>query len=586
MTQLAIAEPVFEAGVLGRADAFGGIPPTPRAALDTAVDELKAHKDLWARLYLRARIALLDQILADLYEVREDWTAACIQAKGVQGDRFAEAEEWAMFAYVLRAVRLLGQSLRAIQRQGRPQIPGPIARMPNGQVKAQVFPVDRYDSLAFRGMTAEVWMEPGQTVNEVLAGQARFYRDERDEGRVVLVLGAGNTGMAVPFDFLYKLFVEGQVVIVKMNPVNAYLGPVMSRAFRTLIAANFLRIVYGGAEEGGYLCRHADVDELHMTGSDKTFEAIVFGTGAEGARRKAERRPLIAKRFTCELGCVSPVIVVPGPWTAKELDAWGEKLARWLVINAGFNCVTPRVILQWAGWPLRERLNEAIARHLALVETRPAYYSGAAGRHEAFLEAHPGGVTIGPAGDGRLPWTLISGVDPANTDDICFRREAFCSLMAESALEADDAAGFLETAVRFANDHIWGNLAATLVVHPSTLQEAGMAAAVETAVAGLRYGMVLINQYAGLGIFAMTMPWGAYPGNDLADIQSGIGVNCNCLMFARPQKTVVRNPFLLAIDPLTLHTRTGLDVCRRLVDLQVKPELGKVPGLLWYSIRS
>ena len=158
-------------------------------------------------------------------------------------------------------------------------------------------------------------MQPGVSVEEMYDSQARFYRDGGDGGKVTLVLGAGNVSMLVPSDFLYKLFVEGQVVILKLNPVNTYLGPVLNAGFRSLIEGGYLRIVYGGVEEGSYLCHHAAVDEIHMTGSDKTYEDIVFGSGVEGARRKAAHEPLIQKRFTAELGNVTPVIVLPGPWS-------------------------------------------------------------------------------------------------------------------------------------------------------------------------------------------------------------------------------------------------------------------------------
>src|SRR5260370_32166092 len=103
-------------------------------------------------------------------------------------------------------------------------------------------------------------------------------------------------------DVLYKAFVEDQVVVYKANPVNAYLGPLMAEGLRALVEPGFLRLAYGGAEEGAYLCNHPGIDEVHITGSDKTFEAIVFGRGAEGAKRQQEHRPLLTTRDTCMLG--------------------------------------------------------------------------------------------------------------------------------------------------------------------------------------------------------------------------------------------------------------------------------------------
>ena len=66
----------------------------------------------------------------------------------------------------------------------------------------------------------------------------------------------------------------------------------------------------GGARAGQWLCDHPAVDEIHVTGSDKTFDAIVFGVGEEGRRRKAAGEPLRSTEVCGELGNVSPIIVV------------------------------------------------------------------------------------------------------------------------------------------------------------------------------------------------------------------------------------------------------------------------------------
>lgn len=40
---------------------------------------------------------------------------------------------------------------------------------------------------------------------------------------------------------------------------------------------DFVKLVYGGAEQGEFLCRHPEVDRIHLTGSAATFDAIVWG---------------------------------------------------------------------------------------------------------------------------------------------------------------------------------------------------------------------------------------------------------------------------------------------------------------------
>lgn len=576
----------LDPGLFRRPEEVGTTPSSSIEEINSALCDLQANKDAWVALDIRERIAILEKILEDLSTIADQWVSVSIQAKGTRGNAFAEAEEWAMFAIVLRNVRLLRNSLLAIIKNGRPLIPGPVTSRANGQIAAQVFPQSWFDRIMLPGTTAEVWMQPDITVDEMYDSQSRFYQGGTRIGKVALVLGAGNASMLVPTDFLYKLFVEGQVVILKTNPVNAYLGPVLEKGFQSLIERGYLRIVHGGVEEGSYLCNHPSVDEIHTTGSDKTYEDIIFGPGVEGAKRKVECTPLIKKRFTAELGNITPVIIVPDKWSEDDIVSQGETLASWLVINSGFNCLTPRVIIQWANWDLRETLIEAITNALAQVETRKAYYPGAKERMAKFLSKHPDAIQLGSIDGDHLPWTFITGVDSNNSEDICFRNEPFCGLFSETAIEAENVESFLDQAVHFANETLWGNLTATIIAHPDSLKDTLVANAIDRAVADLRYGMVLINQFAALGFFSMTTTWGAFPGNDIYDIQSGIGVTSNVLMFEHPEKSVVRSPFRLSPNPFALSSRSVIQFAKKMADMQYKPSIWKVPGFGWSALRS
>ena len=99
-----------------------------------------------------------------------------------------------------------------------------------------------------------------------------------------------------------------------MDPVNEYLGPFYEHIFSEFISRGWLRLLYGGADVGGYLAHHPKVDTIHMTGSAATYDAIVWGTDDQAASRKANNTPLLDKPITGELGGVSPFIVVPGDW--------------------------------------------------------------------------------------------------------------------------------------------------------------------------------------------------------------------------------------------------------------------------------
>lgn len=560
---------------------------TTRVEMDAALQELSAHSERWAELPLRDRRAILQELRKDFSRVAERWAAAGCRAEGLHPDSDAAAEEWLAGPYlVLRNLRLLDEALADIERDGRPRIPGPIRQLPSGQVAAQVFPQSPYDQLFYPGLTADVWMEFGVTPENLAATQASAYHRQPRPRGVALVLGAGNVSSIGPMDILAKLFLDNQVVVCKMHPVNAYLGPLLAEGFQVLIDWGFLRLVYGAAAEGQYLCEHALVDAIHVTGSDRTVEAIAFGTGEEGARRKAEGRPRIDKPISSELGNVSPVIVVPGPWSQDDLDWQGENLAAMLSNNAGFNCNAARVVILERDWPLGRRLLHAMRNAFAVTPPRDAYYPGAAERCQAFLDAHAGAERIGSVRPGQLPWVLVPDVDPEQSDDICFRQEAFCSVIAQTSLEAASPAAFLDHAVAFANSRLWGTLNATILVHPRSLEDGETATAFARALENLRYGTIAVNIWAAAGYGLVVTPWGAAPGHHLGDIQSGVGQVHNTLMFERVQKTVVHAPFRMFPKPpwFASHQR-ALALARRVTEFEASPSLARLPGIFWDALR-
>ena len=571
-------------GAGGTAEA---VPRADTAALDAIVDEVADHAASWAKSEAASRAELLQQVIEDTMAAAEGWLAAACAAKGLApGTTEAGEELFAGIGTFVRMARLYRDALRDIAKDGKPSFAGPVREASDGRLRVQVFPEGAFDRITFPQTTAEVWMQPGVTRESLLAGQAPAYADPIAHSGTALVLAAGNVASLGPRDVLTKLFVEGKVVVMKANPVNDYLVPHWSRALASLIDAHVLRIVDGDAAVGQYLTEHPRIDEVHITGSDKTYDAVVFGTGPDGARRKAADEPILDKPITAELGNVSPVIVVPGRWSIAELRYQAEHVATMLVNNAGFNCITARVVVTHAAWPQRDAFLGALTQTLAGIATRRAYYPGATERRDAFIRAHPEAQDFGTGPDDALPWTFIPGVPPGRTDDICFNVESFFSELAETALTAPSAAAFVEAATAFCNDVVWGTLGATLIVSPSSMKQHDVADAVERAVADLRYGSIGVNVWHGLSFAMGSTTWGAYPGHSRTDIQSGTGVVGNAAMFDRPQKSVVRGPFRSRPKPPWFATvPEAYEVMRRFVAFEAEPSAAKIPGLLLAAMR-
>lgn len=562
-------------------------PATP-AELDAVIAELGASAPRWCAMSIPERLALLDELRRATHFAAHGWVASAAAAKGIAADTHLTGEDWGTGPYfVLRNLQLLHTTLTDIAATGSPQPPQ--LRTEGARVVVDVVPGDRLDQLIHRGLTAEAWLQPGVSLDQARARMGRSYRadHERIPG-VAVVLGAGNLSSIGPMDALYQLFALDRVVVLKMNPVNAYLGSHLAAAFAPLIRAGFLHIVHGDVEVGRYLTEHPEIDAIHVTGSDRTHDAIVFGSGDEGRERKARGEPRIDVPISSELGDVSPVIVVPGPWSDRDLAFQGDHIASMLVNNAGFNCVAGDVIIQHRAWAKRRALLDAVRTSLRRATPREFYYPGAEERYEAFVSAHRQAERLSEAVEGGLSFTLIPDVDPTATDDIVFTTESFCGVISETALDvARSVPAFIDEAVRLSNEQLWGNLSATLLVHPRSLADPEVAAAVDRAVEQLHYGTVGVNLWAGIGFLFVSTPWGAYAGNELTDVQSGRGTAHNTYLLEDVEKTVIRGPWRPPLTPPWLHTHHRMDrLAPLLADLTLELDARKVAAMAWHGLRA
>jgi len=566
--------------------------------LDRSIEELQARKDVWARLSVDRKITYLSGMRDRTAAAAGRWVADALAAKGIPPASPLAGEEWMSGPWALLfALNRLILSLEGIARDGVPALrPGAVRARPDGQVVVDVFPNTLYDRLLVSGVTGEVWMEPGVTAENLPRHMAAFYKQSDPAGRVALVLGAGNISSIPPLDVLYKLYAEGQVCLLKLSPVNDYLGASFERVFADLIADGFVRLAYGGADVGSYLCGHRGIETIHMTGSERTHDAIVFGPGEAGAARKRLKEPLLDKPITSELGNVSPTIVLPGPWSAADLRFQAEHIATQKMHNGGFNCIAAQVLVLPEEWDRTPDLLRQVEDTLRETPRRPEYYPGAAQRQQAFVERHPEATLLDSPADGVVPRTLIPDVDPSRQDDICFRDEVFTDVLAATRLPGADAAAFLRRAVAFCNETLRGTLGANIIVHPATAKELGPV--LDEAIAALRYGCVGVNAWTGGGFLLAPASWGAYPGHTLQDVGSGIGVVHNTYLFDRPQKSVIRAPFypfprgvahgqlsMLPKPPWFITNTQAHNVGRRLTRFEANPSPLKLPGIFVDALR-
>jgi acyl-CoA reductase-like NAD-dependent aldehyde dehydrogenase len=360
---------------------------------------------------------------------------------------------------------------------------------------------------------------------------------------------------------------------------------VLEAGLGALTEAGYLRIVQGGVSEGRHLVGHPLVDAVHLTGSEATHDALLFGAGEAGARRRRAGTPRLKKAMTAELGNVTPLIVVPGPWTSGDVGYQAEHIATGLAHNAGFNCVTTRMMLTQRGWDRRDDLLSALRAVLRRLPNRSAYYTGAREHFASLVAEHPATELLGAGGPGTQPWGLLTDQDPSTAQSMC-RTEVFAPVLTEVAFDTSSPAKFVEQAVEFCNERMWGTLGATVLVHPASLADPETGSAVERAISELRYGTVAVNVWAASAFGLVSPPWGAFPSDDLTDTQSGRGWVHNTYLLTQPGKTVMRAPFRSRPKPpwFVTHGRSR-ETLAAATHLNATPTPRLLPGLLASAVR-
>jgi aldehyde dehydrogenase (NAD(P)+) len=568
-------------------------------SLDNDLQLLSRHKQRWAQTTIETRITILARIRDAVDRVAQDWAETAARKKGLAINAPPAGEEWVTGPYAL--ITYCNALMDTLSRlPGNRRLQGlPMRELPNGQLAVQVVPYSLSDRLLLNGVRAEVWMEPGVTRANLAQHTAAAYTHLAG-GKLALVLGAGNIAAIAPLDCLHKLFVHNEVVILKLSPVNDYLASFLNSALAPLIEPGFLRIVHGDEDVGQYLSNHLLVETIHITGAAAAHDAIVWGTGSEAAANKQAGTPRNKRPITSELGGVSPTIVVPGPWSSADIAFQAENVATQKLHNAGFNCVACQVLVLAATWPQKTAFLQTLEAIMAASAPRPLYYPGAKARLTEFQKAITGQRSSPPetanqytANQCRI-FPFEAGASP-----IAETFEVFAPALAVTELPCSDGdeAAFLIAAINYANQNLAGTLGANILVHPQTLRKIGQPR-LDEIIANLRYGTIAINAWTGLAFMLPQARWGAFPGHTLEDVQSGIGVVHNTMLFDRPQRTVVHAPFtpfprslltlsftLLPRPPWFITNRRANMLGRLLTRFQARPSFAKLFAIFANALR-
>ncbi len=480
--------------------------------------------------------SMLEETISNIKEVSFFWATICSDNKGTTKTP-AEGEEWlgGPFASVLATqyyIKSLTNDDDLTEKKYNSE-----------ENSYKVFPNNFIERITFPFIDAKVIFNKSMSFDDINKYRGFSKRYDIDPS-ITLVLGAGNFSSIPYLDVLYHLITRKSVILLKLNPVNEYLKPVFEKVFQNFIERGYIIVTTGNIDESKYMATHPGINHIHLTGSDKTFEDIVYGRElTEKERRSKSLSKVNKKPISSELGNVTPIIIHPGKWSTSDIKYQARKIVTAKLNNNGFNCIAAQVVVLPDGWGQTETLIKYVKHYMSKAKERKAYYPESIERLEK-LEKDKGYERV----------NALSCVTPHLTREIkAYSKfeidEVWSSTIYFKKIEYTSVEDFANKAIDYCNDELWGNLGVSVIVkdHDRKFNKH----ITNLYVDNLNYGTVAINEWAAIGYIIPQLPWGGFPGNRDNDIQSGQSVVHNSMLFESPLKGVVNTKFRISklIDP-------------------------------------
>ena len=566
-------------------------------AKEEGFDRLKrvsTKRKEWATLPVLEKLAILEEIqkIMTIDMKYEDWrnhdkgTAKMMgfDTDTIEGNCEVEQQMLATILVVKTIVNAMVLAYRI--RAGVASPPKELTKgnfktrkAPNGQIVVKTFPTLPGESTGlFAAFKGEVWLDSSKIQDESQVEAFDFenaWKDgaaDNEKGSLMFILGAGNQSFLTILDILQGMFVGNYVVYMKQHPIRTYANTFISRLYAPLISRGYLGIeAHTTIERSSALVYHPDVDALHMTGGKATHDLLVWGADPiERERNLKAKTPILKATVTSELGAVSPWIVVPSKYKKTELKSQAAKIANYIHNNASCNCNTPKIIIVADEWDQKDDFLKIIEDELIGHPAPVAYYPNIKKRWENFANRYPdckrletntglgikernlsaGGMNEKPL---LLPYLqIVTKVDlktdsgrEAASKEYAFTNEPFAPVYTITTLQGTgqkDILKFGQIASTFCNEYLFGSLSGSISCPESILNDDS----VQSLLAELKYGSICVNNSAAHNYVAMANGmWGAFPGETIDAVESGIGKLGNIIAIPHMEKFVMVSP----IDP-------------------------------------
>ena len=505
--------------------------------IDRNISKLRVNSAEFLNLDKTNLISMLEQTVDNIKTISYYWASLSSEKKG-HLTKSKEGEEW--IGGPFSCIYALQYFIDYLQNDDGLDV----TKFDESTKSYKVFPTKNIEKLLFPFLEGEIRFGKNLNFNQINEYRGFANRFNNNKPKITLILGAGNVSSIPVLDALFHMIAHKSVIYIKLNPVNDYLLPIFTQVFEPFISRGFMVITEGDMEASKYLTEHEGFQQTHLTGSNYTYENIVYGRTLSDKERSLKTLPKINKKpITTELGNVTPIIVHPGNWSRAEIRHQAKKIVTAKLNNSGFNCIAAQVIVLPMHWKHTDKLKRDIKYYLKKVGDTTSYYPGANENLNDLLQSENYEQI------NNLSCSTPFLVSDLDLEKEYANKEVWSTALYFHELPYSTYENFCSNAVDYVNNHLWGNLGVTVLIknHKKKTNQGIL----NTYIEELKYGTVAINEWSALGFVIPTLPWGGYPGNKDNDIQSGQGYVHNALLFESPQKGIVYSRFRLSplIDP-------------------------------------
>lgn len=506
--------------------------------IDRSVNSLRVSSNEFVKIKNSELIKMFEECIQNIKEIAYYWATTASDNKRVTNTT-AEGEEWlgGPFASVF-ALQYYIETLKDINK------PLDKKKFNKANNSYKVFPNKNIEKLFFPFISADLRFNKSLKYDEIEKYRGFSMRYKHDPS-VSLILGAGNVSCIPLLDAIYHMVTKRSTILLKLNPVNDYLLPVYEKIFQNFINKGYMVVTKGDVEVSKYMCSHKGIDHIHLTGSDETYENIVYGRNLTEEEKKLSTLPKKnSVSITTELGNVTPFIIHPGNWTNSQIKFQARKIVTAKLNNGGFNCISAQIVVLPKGWKHTEKLMKYVKYYMRKIDDRYSYY--------------PKSIDLLNKLEKDKNYSRensLSCATPHLTREIKAysnyeTSEVWGTSIYFKQLDYDSPESFANNAIEYCNNELWGNLGASVII--KSYKRKHNKEILDNYVNNLKYGTIAINEWSAIGFIIPTLPWGGYPGNKDNDIQSGQDYVHNSIFFESPLNGVVYSKFRMSsiIDPL------------------------------------